>query len=129
MRRRISRAPTSCTTFRSAQGARRPHYRRPTSSADPTPTHTVKNATGTKIDYGQLTPYANNTTNLIQQVNNVLLFGTMPPGMKLAIKNAIDIPALGGPAGPYTAQQLPRPRPDRGVPRHRFAQVPTGVLT
>ncbi len=67
---------------------------------------TVKGSTGTKIDYGQLTPYANNTANLIQQVNNMLLFGTMPPGMKLAIKNAIDIPALGGPAGPYTAQNL-----------------------
>lgn len=61
---------------------------------------------GTKIDYGQLTPYANNTKNLIDQVNSVLLFGTMPPGMRLAIKKAIDIPALGGPAGPYTAQQL-----------------------
>jgi len=72
----------------------------------PNPDATVKNATGTKIDYGQLTPYANNTKNLIQQVNSVLLFGTMPPGMKLAIKNAIDIPALGGPTGPYTAQQL-----------------------
>jgi uncharacterized protein (DUF1800 family) len=67
---------------------------------------TVKNSTGTKIDYGQLTPFANNTTSLIQQVNNMLLFGTMPPGMKLAIRNAIDIAALGGPAGPYTAQQL-----------------------
>ena len=67
---------------------------------------TVLSSTGTKIDYGQLTPFAGNTTNLIQQVNNMLLFGTMPPGMKLAIKNAIDIPALGGPAGPYTNQQL-----------------------
>ena len=67
---------------------------------------TVLGSTGTKIDYGQLTPFAGNTTNLIQQVNNMLLFGTMPPGMKLAIKNAIDIPALGGPAGPYTNQQL-----------------------
>jgi hypothetical protein len=67
---------------------------------------TVLGSTGTKIDYGQLTPFANNSTNLVQQVNNMLLFGTMPPGMKLAIKNAIDIPALGGAAGPYTAQQL-----------------------
>ena len=67
---------------------------------------TVKNSTGTKIDYGQLTPFANNTANLIQQVNNMLLFGTMPAGMKVQIKNAIDIPAYGGPAGPYTAAQL-----------------------
>ena len=66
---------------------------------------TVKNSTGTKIDYGQLTPFANNSDNLIQQVNNMLLFGTMPPGMKLAIKNAIDIAAFGGPAGPYTETQ------------------------
>jgi uncharacterized protein (DUF1800 family) len=70
------------------------------------PDLTVVGSTGTKIDYGQLTPFANNTTNLIQQVNNMLLFGTMPPGMKLAIRQAIDIPALGGPSGPYTAQQL-----------------------
>jgi len=70
------------------------------------PDVTIVGSTGTRIDYNLLTPYANNTTNLIQQVNNMLLFGTMPPGMKLAIKNAIDIPALGGPAGPYTAQQL-----------------------
>ena len=67
---------------------------------------TVALSTGTRVDYGQLTPFANNTTNLIEQVNNMLLFGTMPPGMKLAIKTAIDIPALGGPTGPYTATQL-----------------------
>jgi len=72
----------------------------------PNPDATVKNSTGTKIDYGQLTPFAGNTANLIQQVDNMLLFGTMPPGMKVAIKNAIDIAALGGPAGPYSAQQL-----------------------
>jgi uncharacterized protein (DUF1800 family) len=70
------------------------------------PDTTIKNATGTKIDYIQLTSYAGNTANLIRQVDNMLLFGTMPPGMKLAIKQAIDIPALGGPTGPYTAQQL-----------------------
>ena len=35
----------------------------------------------------------------------MLLFGTMAPGMKLAIKNAIDIPALGGPTGPYSDTQ------------------------
>jgi uncharacterized protein (DUF1800 family) len=67
---------------------------------------TVLNSTGTKIDYGQLTPFANNTANLIQQVNNMLLFGTMPTGMKVQIKNAIDIPAYGGPSGPYSATQL-----------------------
>ena len=59
----------------------------------------------------------------------MLLFGTMPPGMKLAIKSAIDIAALGGPPDRIRRQQLLRPGPDRGVPRHRFAQVPTGVLT
>ena len=59
----------------------------------------------------------------------MLLFGTMPPGMKLAIKNAIDIAALGGPAGPYSAAAAAGSCPDRGVSRHRFAQVPTGVLT
>ena len=91
---------------------------------------TVADSTGTKIDYGQLTPFASNTANsLIQQVNNMLLFGTMPPGMKLAIKNAIDIPAYGGPAGPYSAAAAAGSRPGRGVSRHRFAQVPTGVLT
>ena len=67
---------------------------------------TIVGSTGTKIDYGQLTPFAGNTANLIQQVNNMLLYGTMPPGMKLAIRNAIDIAALGGAAGPYSAQQL-----------------------
>ena len=72
----------------------------------PNPDGSITGSTGTKIDYGQLTPYANNTGNLIQQVNNMLLYGTMPPGMRKAIRNAIDIPALGGPAGPYTAQQL-----------------------
>ena len=71
------------------------------------PDLTVKSSTGTKIDWGfELTPVANNTKNLIEKVNTILLFGAMPPGMKLAIKNAIDIPALGGPSGPYTAQQL-----------------------
>jgi len=72
----------------------------------PNPDATVKNSVGTRIDYGQLTPFANNSNNLIQQVNNMLLFGTMPPGMKGAIKTAIDDPQLGGPSGPYTAQQL-----------------------
>jgi hypothetical protein len=72
----------------------------------PNPDTTVVGSVGTKIDYGQLTPYAGNTTNLIQQVNNMLLYGTMPPGMKIAIRSAIDVAALGGPAGPYTAQQL-----------------------
>ena len=95
----------------------------------PNPDATVKNSVGTKIDYGQLTPFANNSNNLIQQVNNMLLFGTMPPGMKLAIKTAIDDPGLGGPSGPYIGAATARPGPDRGVPRHRFAQVPTGVLT
>ncbi len=71
----------------------------------PNPDTTVKNAVGTKIDYGLLAGVAGNTNSLIQQVNNMLLFGTMPPGMKLAIKNAIDIPALGGPAGPYSDTQ------------------------
>ena len=65
---------------------------------------TVKFSTGTRVDYGQLTPFANNTANLIQQVNNMLLFGTMPPGMKLAIKNAVD--AIGPPGGPYSANEL-----------------------
>jgi len=70
------------------------------------PDTTVLGSTGTKIDYGTLIPFAGNTASLIQQVNNMLLFGTMPPGMKLAIKNAIDITALGGPSGPYSATQL-----------------------
>jgi hypothetical protein len=71
----------------------------------PNADNTVLGSTGTKVDYGILAA-APDTTTLIQLVNNMLLFGTMPPGMKLAIKNAIDIPALGGPAGPYTATQL-----------------------
>jgi hypothetical protein len=63
----------------------------------------VIGSVGTKIDYSQLTPYANNTANLIQQVNNMLLYGTMPPGMKLAIKSAVDAVA---PGPTFTAQQL-----------------------
>ena len=71
----------------------------------PNPDGTVKNSVGTKIDYGLLAAAAVNTDNLIQQVNNMLLFGTMPPGMKLAIKNAVDVPTLGGPSGPYSETQ------------------------
>ncbi len=71
----------------------------------PNPDATVKNSVGTKIDYGLLAAAAVNTDNLIQQVNNMLLFGTMPPGMKLAIKNAVDVPTLGGPSGPYSETQ------------------------
>ena len=90
---------------------------------------TVKFSTGTRVDYGQLTPFANNTANLIEQVNNMLLFGTMPPGMKLAIRTAIDIPALRRTDRSVHGNATARPGTDRGVPRHRFAQVPTGVLT
>ena len=97
----------------------------------PNPDATVMNSTGTKIDYGQLTPFANNTDNLIQQVNNMLLFGTMPPGMKLADQERDRHPGVRRPSAlPAIRQaQLLRSRPGRGVPRHRFAQVPTGVLT
>jgi uncharacterized protein (DUF1800 family) len=64
---------------------------------------TVTGSTGTKIDYGQLTPFANNTANLVQQVNNMLLYGTMPVGMKQQIAAAVDAVAPG-PA--FNAQQL-----------------------
>jgi uncharacterized protein (DUF1800 family) len=67
---------------------------------------TIKGSAGTKIDYGWLFPYVADTASLINQIDSMLLFGTMPPGMKLAIKNAIDDPALGGPTGPYTPAQL-----------------------
>ena len=63
----------------------------------------VAGAVGTHIDYNALAAAANNVATLVQQVDNMLMFGTMPPAMNAQIVNAVNaIPT----STPITAQQL-----------------------
>ncbi len=63
----------------------------------------VAGAVGTHIDYNALAAAANNVATLVQQVDNMLMFGTMPPAMNAQIVNAVNaVPT----STPITAQQL-----------------------
>jgi hypothetical protein len=63
----------------------------------------VAGAVGTHIDYNALAGAANIVATLVQQVDNMLMFGTMPPAMNTQIVNAVNaIPT----STPITAQQL-----------------------
>jgi len=67
------------------------------------PDASVAGALGTKIDYTALAAAASNVSTLVQQVDNLLLFGTMPPAMNAQIASAVNaIPT----STPITAQQL-----------------------
>jgi len=63
----------------------------------------VAGSIGTHIDYSALAAAAASVPTLVQQVDNMLLFGTMPPAMNAQIVNAVNaIPT----STPITAQQL-----------------------
>jgi uncharacterized protein (DUF1800 family) len=67
------------------------------------PDATVAGAVGTQIDYTALANAANNVATLVQLVDNLLLFGTMPPAMNAQIVAAVNaVPT----STPITAQQL-----------------------
>jgi hypothetical protein len=63
----------------------------------------VAGSTGTHIDYAALATAASSVSTLVQQVDNMLMFGTMPPAMNAQIVNAVNaIPT----STPITTQQL-----------------------
>ena len=63
----------------------------------------VAGSVGTHIDYTALAAAASSVPTLVQQVDNMLMFGTMPPAMNAQIVNAVSaIPT----STPITAQQL-----------------------
>jgi hypothetical protein len=63
----------------------------------------VAGSVGTHVDYTTLAAAASSVPALVQQVDNMLLFGTMPPAMNAQIVNAVNaIPT----STPITAQQL-----------------------
>jgi uncharacterized protein (DUF1800 family) len=74
----------------------------------PAPDTTVLRSIGTKIDYSALKSLAQDPVALVNAVDNLLLFGTLPKAQKVAIANAVNAVTLSVPA--TQAQLLDRAR-------------------
>jgi uncharacterized protein (DUF1800 family) len=74
----------------------------------PAPDTTVSGSTGTKIDWTMAKAYADNPTALVSYVDNVLLFGTMPVGMRNSIVKAVTAVTVSTPS--TQQQRLDRAR-------------------